>query len=87
MVERITDTHKALKETSHPNIFFTLSKIQSVKANDDHLLIKATGDLNIAGVSKPINLDVKAFTMANGNIRFEGEKALKMTTFGIDPRL
>ena len=77
--------HNALKKKDHPYIFYNLSEVQSVVDKGDHFMLKTTGDLTIAGVKKAIYMDVKASLLTNGSIRFEGSKALKMTTFGMDP--
>ena len=78
-------TWKALKYQDHPNITYTLTEIQSIENNGQNFLIKASGNLTIAGHTNPIELTATANFKTNRTIEIRGEKALKMTDFKVDP--
>ena len=75
-------TYEALKSDQNPSITFTLTKINSISPQG---LVKASGNLKLAGTSKPIDLEVTVQTSGNGELTISGSKPLKMTTFGIEP--
>jgi polyisoprenoid-binding protein YceI len=76
--------YKALATDKHPNIVFTLSKVNSMKASGTSTLIDASGVLSIAGTRKEAIITVKATPGATG-IVFEGSVPIKMTDFNVDP--
>jgi polyisoprenoid-binding protein YceI len=78
-------TWSALKKDSYPNITYTLTKVNSLTKSGDSYDIKTTGNLSLAGETRPIEMTVKGKVLANGNLQFEGSKKLKMTDFKIDP--
>lgn len=47
--------------------------------------IRTTGNLTIAGTTRPVQMEVKAKAIDGGRFRFTGQHALKMTDFGVDP--
>lgn len=78
-------TYKALLSEKYPNITYKLNKINSIKSTDEGLILQLNGRLNIAGVEKTIDLEVKGKTLTGGKLEFQASKALKMTDFKIDP--
>ena len=70
---------KALKTTQHPNIVFTLTRLEGKPG-----ALRATGMLQIAGVEKEVAFDLKAAANAS-TITVIGEVPLLMTDFGIAP--
>ncbi len=78
-------TWTALKADAYPNITYELQKVNSITKVGIYSKLNTTGKLTIAGVSKIVNIDVKAYVITNGNIQFLGEKAMQMTDFKIDP--
>lgn len=78
-------TYDALKSDKHPNISFKLAKVNSLNKTGDSYAINATGNLTIAGVTKSVDLTVTGKVAADGSVKFEGSKKLKMTDFGIQP--
>lgn len=76
--------YKALATDKHPNIVYTLSKVNSMKASGSAMLVEATGVLSIAGTRKETILTVKATPGANG-ILFEGSFPIKMTDYKVEP--
>ncbi|MEZ5044810.1 MAG: YceI family protein [Saprospiraceae bacterium] len=83
---RIMDgkTHDALKKETFPNIECTISKVNITPA-DGKFKVKATGQLTIAGKTKPVELMLTANLDNHGLLTFTGSKAFKMTDYGIDP--
>ena len=78
-------TYGALEAETHPNITYKLTKVTSILPSATGVTIIATGDLTIAGTTKPIDLLVTGTYLGNNGIRFEGSKAFNMTDFGVDP--
>ena len=76
-------TYKALKSDSHPTITFTLTS--PLQVSQGSTTVTATGNLNVAGVTKKITFQAKVNSSPNSNITIEGSVPLKMSDFGIDP--
>ena len=71
--------HKALKVRQHPDIRFRLGALEP--AADGY---RATGWLTIAGVEKPVTLNVQA-VRAGAALTVTGSTDLLMTDYGISP--
>ena len=78
-------TWKALEYSDHPMIKYVLNKITAIDKQGENYRINATGNLSIAGSTKPINLTVTVSPKSNRKLEIRGEKALKMTDFNIEP--
>ncbi|CAN5255773.1 hypothetical protein BH09BAC1_BH09BAC1_19400 [soil metagenome] len=79
-------TVKALKGDDHPQITFTLSTpLKSIKAIANGTKVMAKGNLNIAGVTRAVELPVTISMPSPGKMVFEGSQSIKMTDYGIDP--
>lgn len=79
-------THKALKANKHPNITYRLTKLKVAAPSStggDSFLINTTGELTVAGQTREIGMDVR-ISRTGDNLVVSGEKALKMTDFGIE---
>ncbi len=76
-------TYKALKSDSHPTITFTLTS--PLQVSQGGTTVTATGNLTMAGASRPVTIHAKINSSPNSNISIEGSVPLKMTDFGIDP--
>ena len=73
------DMHVALKADTHPNIVFTLTRMEKKPGG-----AKAVGTLRVAGVEREITLDL--FTsLRDGKMMVKGTIDLLMTDFGITP--
>ena len=72
--------YKALKAAENPNIVFRLTSPAIASGAAFH----AGGELELAGKSQPIEVDVRASETTEG-IVLEGSKALLMSDFGIKP--
>ena len=78
-------TYDALKMEEHPYITFKLDKVVKSSPVDQGVWLNTKGYLNIAGVEKYVDMDVKAIFSNSKSIRFEGTKTFNMSEFGISP--
>ena len=72
--------HKALKVTAHPEITFTLRRLEQGAAGALH----ARGMLQIAGVEREVTLRLRTERKGD-HLVVKGELALLMTDYGISP--
>jgi polyisoprenoid-binding protein YceI len=72
-----------LKSDSYPTITFTLTA--PLQVSQGGTTVVATGNLNIAGVTRGVTIHAKVNSTANNNITIEGAVPLRMSEFGIDP--
>ena len=77
------NTYKALKADTHPDIIFSLENPIKVVSSTNS--ISAQGLLSIAGVTKPITMEVKVSIQDHNIVSFQGAKAINMTDYGIQP--
>lgn len=75
---------KALDADEHPQIRYRLSKYDLANA-ESGMVVKAEGELVIAGTARPIEMAVTVTRDASGAIRVQGEEEVKMTDFGVKP--
>ena len=73
------DMHAALKANTHPNIVFTLTRMEKKPGG-----AKAIGTLDVAGVQREITLDLVT-SLRDGKLLVKGTLDLLMTDFGIAP--
>lgn len=79
-------TYEALKAEKNPTITYKLlSPVNNINPSTAGTSIMAKGQVTIAGVTKPIDLQVKILSGSAGSLIFEGSKTLKMTDFGVSP--
>jgi polyisoprenoid-binding protein YceI len=79
-------TYAALKANAHPEIIFTITTpIKSLKINATENTFPVKGNLTIAGVTKLVDMQVKAMIPAKGKLVFEGSQKIKMTDYGVSP--
>jgi polyisoprenoid-binding protein YceI len=80
------NTYKALKGDANPEITFVLAApVKSIKAGASASSISANCKLTIAGVTRPVTMQVKISMPQKGTIDFEGSQAIKMTDYGVTP--
>lgn len=80
------NTYKALKADTHPQITFVLSApLAVITSSASGTMITARGNLTIAGVTKPVEMQIKVTSAAGGKLTFEGIHKIKMTDFGVKP--
>jgi polyisoprenoid-binding protein YceI len=73
------NAYKSLKTDKFKDITFQLTTAKIVQKT-----ITCTGNLTIAGTTKPIDVDV-VYEVKNGNLVCKGSKKIKMTDFKVDP--
>lgn len=79
------NTFKALKTDEYKTIDFDFKDVKSIeKLSENSYMVVLNGDLTVAGVTKQVNIGFKMVT-ENNLIKLNGEKAMLMTDFGIDP--
>jgi polyisoprenoid-binding protein YceI len=79
-------TYKALKADAHPEILFTLNAPLTLSpVKDCANPIPVEGHLSLAGVSRPVIMQVRTCSISQGKLEFEGYENLKMTDFGVKP--
>jgi len=80
------NTYKALKADACPEITFTLTTpIKSIPAKAYETVFTAKGNLTIAGVTKPVDMQVKVYMPKQGELVFDGSQTIKMTDYGVAP--
>lgn len=77
--------YNALKSESSPNITFKLTANEVLKAEKDGFTVEATGNLEIAGKTKPVTLQVKGTKLSGEAYSFEGSHKLNMKDFEVEP--
>lgn len=78
------NAYKALKTKKYPEITFNLKQVKSITKKSDHYLVDAVGTFTIAGESRTVSVQAKAY-LTTSTIKFTGSKDLKLTDFNIDP--
>src|ERR1019366_2399038 len=80
------NTYRALKADANPEIIFTLNNpIKSIPIKSNEKAFSVKGNLTIAGITKNIDMQGKAFIQEQGKFAFEGTQTIKLTDYGIDP--
>jgi hypothetical protein len=79
------NAYKALKAKENPEIKFVLKNETLAPGGDDGTsLMKADGELTVAGVTVPVTLNAET-TVAGGQIRLKGVQKLKMSDYKVTP--
>jgi polyisoprenoid-binding protein YceI len=80
------NTYKALKADANPSITFVLyPPVKSIKAGATENNISMTGSLTIAGVTKPVTMQVKLIMDSQGKLTIEGAQVIKMADYNVTP--
>lgn len=78
-------TYKTIKADQFPKILFKLTSATVTPVQKNKFLIKAKGDLTIAGTTQSINMDVNATVNADNTITCSGSQKLQLKEYKIDP--
>ncbi|MBX2970467.1 MAG: YceI family protein [Cyclobacteriaceae bacterium] len=78
------NVYRAMKSDQHPSLTFSLSKVNSITPAGREYQIQVTGNLRMAGVTKPVSFSAVG-RVEQGGMVFEGKVPLKMTDYSIDP--
>jgi polyisoprenoid-binding protein YceI len=79
-------TFEALRGKTHPDIIFVLDapkKLTQVSPGENGLSVD--GNLTLAGITRPVIMQVRSFTLGEGKLEFEGLQQIKMTDYGVKP--
>lgn len=79
------NAYAALKADDYPTIRFALKQVNSITPQGDEYLVNASGNLTIAGNTKPITLKTYGDIASNGLISFRGSTSFKMSEYGVEP--
>lgn len=77
-------TWETLKADKHPKITYKLTKVESITKSGYEYMVKTTGNLTIAGVTKSVALDAKGKVLSNGDVEFSGSKLVVLSDFGME---
>jgi polyisoprenoid-binding protein YceI len=78
-------TYKTIKADQYPSITYKLTSATVSAISPKSYLVKAKGELTIAGVTQPINVSVNATLNADNTITCTGTENIKLTDYGIKP--
>lgn len=78
------NAYKALKSNKYKNIQYKLSS-STLSSESGGYLLKAKGQLTIAGVTNDIAMDVHLVVNKNGAITYKGSYKMNMTDYKVDP--
>ncbi|SDL64483.1 YceI-like domain-containing protein [Daejeonella rubra] len=79
--------HRTLKSYPFDKIYFHYVKSEISPWDDkDQYLIKASGNLTVAGVTHSIKMDLIATVINDGTITFAGTHKLKLSTYQVTPK-
>jgi polyisoprenoid-binding protein YceI len=85
--ENLMDTraYSTLKADKHDKITFNMSSAVVTPQANNQYLVKATGNLTISGVTKPVTLVANGVVNADKTITITGAQKIKMSEFGVKP--
>jgi polyisoprenoid-binding protein YceI len=79
------NAYKALKTGQYKDIDYTLKSAAVSPANNGKYLLKTTGNLTIAGITKEVNMDVYCVLNKDETITCTGSDKLEMTDYQVKP--
>jgi len=89
------NTYKALKADANPEITFSLtapvnsftlaSPAKPIQSDPAATTLSTKGNMTIAGVTKPVTMQVNVFMPKKGVLEIEGSESIKMTDYGVKP--
>lgn len=79
------NAYKALKTDQYKNITYRLTSSSITSAGGGRYLVKAVGNLSIAGVTRGTTMDVYCTVNVDGTISCTGSDNLKMSEFQVKP--
>lgn len=75
---------KALEADDHPTVTFHLRAYEIAPAGDA-VTVQAQGEVTIAGVVRPVDMEVSVERAPDGRLRVRGTQAIEMTDHGVVP--
>ncbi len=79
------NAYKALKSDEFKDIHYKLISASVTPEKKNEYLLKTSGKLTIAGVTKEIDMDVHCVVNANGSITCTGSHKLNMSDYNVEP--
>jgi polyisoprenoid-binding protein YceI len=79
------NAYKALKTDKYKDILYTLTSATVSPVKDNRYLVKTSGNLSIAGVTKKVDMDVYCILNEDKSITCNGSEKLKMTDYQVKP--
>lgn len=76
-------TKEALKGDKHPVIRYDLKQVDIQERKDKVSLLKTEGTLHIAGVTRPIKMDVFARQLPNNEVEVWGSHKINLNDYGM----
>lgn len=76
---------EALKAKTNPAIRYDMTSSALMEAKGPTLTMKTTGNLTIAGVTRPVSMDVVGMRTSDGRYVLAGRVPVRMSEFGITP--
>lgn len=77
-------TWEALKADQHPKITFKLAKVESIARAGADFVVKTTGDLSIAGVTRSVPLEARAKLLPGGDVEFSGSSVIVLSDYNME---
>ncbi|KAA3435938.1 YceI family protein [Rufibacter hautae] len=75
--------YKVMKATQHPRIVYNLRATDITTLSKDNYLVKALGDLTIAGSRQIISMDVNVVVNPDNSITCTGTEKIKLSDYSI----
>ncbi|WP_181308745.1 YceI family protein [Rufibacter sp. XAAS-G3-1] len=75
--------YKVMKTTQHPKIVYNLRSTDVTTLSKNRYLVKALGDLTIAGSRQIISMDVNVVVNPDNSITCTGTEKIKLSEYGI----
>ena len=79
------NAYKALKTGQHKNIVYTLTSATVSSVTNNKYLVKTHGNLNIAGVTKDVAMNVYCMINKDESITCTGTNKMNMTDYDVKP--
>lgn len=76
---------KALRRETHPEIHYRMTGYSVTPAGPESAVVDVRGELTLAGSTRPHALTLIATPLDEGGIRVQGNSAIDMTDFGVEP--
>lgn len=76
--------YKTLMVEEHTEIVYDLTSAEVASATGNTFTLNTTGNLTLAGATKEIAMEVQGEMLEDGQIRFTGSHAMKMSDFNIE---
>jgi polyisoprenoid-binding protein YceI len=79
------NAYKALKTGQHKNIHYKLTSATIIPGEGNKYLVKTQGTLKIAGVTKPVAIDVSCVVNSDESITCTGSDEINMSDYQVKP--